>query len=524
MFSKKHPFIGAAALALPLALALTSCAGTTAPVVDPNGGPGGDPVAGGVLNLLITEEPRNLDPAAMNNNALGMAAVGNALYGTLLYDVGANEFEFGLAESLESTDNGKTFTLTLRPDLEFTDGEPLDAEAVKYNWDRLKDEELASSSRLDAIQIDSSEVIDEVTLEFTMKAPSPIFAAQIAATAMNWIASPAALEGGNEAFDENPVGAGPFVLTNWTRGGTMELEKNVDYFDAPRPYLDGLVIGTAGDETQALNSIVAGEYSLAPATKWPTRADAETEGLQIVAQDMAGGLFLGMRTDKAPFDDIRARQAVSFALDVEALNLVVNEGFAPTADTMFPEGSPYYNDVQLHTYDPEKAQELFDELAAEGKPVSFAITIFNADAYPEAVQAQLAAYENVTVEIVKRDAAETGKVYNSGDFNMVRTALNFREPEPYIYRTFFSESPRNSTVTNDPELDEALLDGRNAETIEERQAAFEVASERLAEISTAIFLNRSSQAAIAANNVGGLTLYGTGSTLVDRLWLAPVAE
>ncbi len=95
----------------------------------------GDPVAGGTLEVLQTGEPRSLDPAALTNYWAFQPTLGNALYGTLMVnDVETLEIEYKMATEFSTTDGGKTFTLKLQPDLVFTDGTPLDAAAVKYNW------------------------------------------------------------------------------------------------------------------------------------------------------------------------------------------------------------------------------------------------------------------------------------------------------------------------------------------------------------------------------------------------------
>lgn len=151
-------------------------------------------------------------------------------------------------------------------DVTFSDGTPLDAEAVKFNWDRLRDPATASGSVGEASQIASTEVLDPTTLQVELAAPNPNYAHSVIVSSMNWIASPNALQQGAAAFDENPIGAGPFTLANWSRQDVIELEKNPTYWDAPRPYLEGLTIRTSADTTQRLNSITTGGAT------WPRTA------------------------------------------------------------------------------------------------------------------------------------------------------------------------------------------------------------------------------------------------------------
>ena len=520
MFTKTRLFAVSATCAA--ALVLSACGGGGGGSDSSDGGaPSGDPVAGGTLRALQLAEPPNLDPAVLTNNDHSSGLLGNALFGTLLTrDEKTGAVAQSMAESFETADGGKTFTLVLRDGLEFSDGTPLDAEAVKFNWERLKDPALASASRFDASLITSATVVDARTLEIALAQPSPMYGAQLAQTSMNWIASPAALQKGKQGFDAEPVGAGPFTLKNWSRGGTLSVVKNAAYWDAPRPYLDGITFSFAADEDQRVSSIMSGGADLSPAISWGAVAKAKSANLQVQSMPIAGGQVFVLNTKRAPFDDVRARQALSHALDIGALDDAINQGEGLAATTLFPKGSPFYNDTALQTFDKAKAQELFDELAAEGKPVSFTFTSFPGnESTAEAVQAQLGAYKNVTVKVGQREWAETGAVFGQGDFDVTIAAVNFIDPEPDLFSFFFSKALRNPSKIADPELDAALLSGRTEQSTEARKAAYDTVAERLAELVPAIFYQRSSFTTVATTKVGGITMYGAGSLIPDELWL-----
>lgn len=103
---------------------------------------------------------------------------------------------------------------------------------------------MGSTTIRQAVEVESTEAVDPLTLRVTMVEPNPQFGQAVVAGALNWVASPAALEQGREAFDQNPIGAGPFTLVNWARQDVVTLEKNPGYWDAPKPYLDTLEIRT----------------------------------------------------------------------------------------------------------------------------------------------------------------------------------------------------------------------------------------------------------------------------------------
>lgn len=129
---------------------------------------------------------------------------------------------------------------------------------------------------------------------------------------MNWIASPTALGNGRAAFDEAPVGAGPFELTRWMRQGAIELERNPDYWDAPKPYLDAITIRSVADTNQRVNAITTGDADLSTETNPSSVIRAQDAGAQVSTVSAGGGQYLGMNFRRAPFDDERARRAVAW--------------------------------------------------------------------------------------------------------------------------------------------------------------------------------------------------------------------
>ena len=487
-------------------------------------GPTGAPVAGGEGRILTLSEPRTLDPAVLGNAYAAGGFVGNALYGTLMTADEAGEIQYSMAESFASTDDGATFTLKLRPGLVFTDGSPLDATAVKFNWDRTKDPATGSGSRAEAAMVASSEVVDDVTLQVALVTPVPKYPTAVIGSTLNWIASPAALGEGAAAFDENPIGAGPFILESWTRQADMKLVKNPDYWDAPKPYLDRLTLRPTLDATQRYNTLQTGGADLAIESSWVNIDKAVEAGLSTNTMKLSGGIYAALNMRRAPFDDLRARQAVAAALDPEALDLAVYNGTAELADTLFSEASPFYSDTPLRSLDREKAQQLFNELAAEGKPVSFTFTTAPTTenrTIGENIQAQLSSFDNVEVELRVIEVAEFAQLRQTHDFDAVISSAFFQDPEPRLSTIFSGSSPSNLPGIDDPELNEALLAGRTGTTEEERKAAYDTVQQRLIALTPFFFIARGAPSAIAGTNVGGLVQYGLGSLLPEELWIQP---
>ncbi len=521
--SRTKRSIDAVAVAVCSVLMLSACGGSDSGSAGNDPAEVGEPVAGGVATVIQMGEPRTLDPAAMSNTYAGSSLLGNALYGTLMTtDVDTLEIEYGLATDFSSDDGGATMVLSLRPDVTFSDGTPLDAEAVKFNWDRLRDPDTASGSIGEASQIASTEVLDPMTLEVTLVAPNPNYAHSVIVSSMNWIASPDALQQGATSFDENPIGAGPFTLANWFRQDVIELEKNPNYWDAPRPYLDGLTLRTSADTTQRLNSITTGGADLASDSNWSTLATAEDAGTAVEVVPMGGGQYLGMNHRRAPFDDPRARRAVSLAVDPEAMNLTVYNGEGVVPDTLFLEDSRWYSDIPLGGHDTEAAQQLFDELAAEGKPVSFTFTTFPTvenKAVAETTQAQLRAFDNVEVEVEVLDFPAAFARFGTRDFDMMVHGVTIQDPDHSLWSSFHSASEGNIVGIADPDLDAALDAGRVGPTVDEREAAYAVVQERLAELIPGAWYVRPAPAVLIGDDMHGVRLSGLGAPIPDGMWL-----
>ncbi|PXW32773.1 UNVERIFIED_CONTAM: peptide/nickel transport system substrate-binding protein [Williamsia faeni] len=483
----------------------------------------GAPVPGGAVNAIQVSEPRTLDPASLGNVWASQAMLGNALYGTLMINNPETlEIEYKMAEDFSTTDGGASYTMKLRPGLQFTDGTPLDAAAVKFNWDRVKDPKLGSGASKVSPQIAETTVVDPSTLRVTMVAPNSHFDQAVVTSALNWIASPSALQKSRADFDAAPVGAGPFTLSEWSRQNQMTLTKNPGYWEAPKPYIDSISFRFVPDTAQRFNAVVSGSADISAESNPKSIEDAMAQNLKTEVVETGGGQYLAMNTRRAPFDDPRARQAVSLALDLDALNTVVYSGAGEVPNTLFPEESPFYNDIALREPNKAQAQALFNELAAEGKPVRFDFTSFSSNENKmaaEGVQAQLSAYDNVEVGVKNVDSTAIQSVIGQRDFEMVVTSANILDPDTELWVSFHSKSSGNMTGISDPELDAALDAGRVGATVEERKAAYDTVQERLAVVVPGIFYIRSTPSVIAASKTKGINLYGLGSPLPEELWI-----
>lgn len=229
-----------------------------------------------------------------------------------------------------------------------------------------------------------------------------------------------------------------------------------------------------------------------------------------------------MNTARAPFDDVRARRAVSLATDLDALNSAVFNGEGESPETLFPEGSPYFADIPLWKGDKETAQQLFDELAAEGKPVSFTFMSYptqETKAAAESLQAQLGAFQNVNVEVQVVDYAAATARAGARDFDMVISSAITQDPDYALWTAFHGDSPGNFSGLDDPELNDALDAGRTAQTVEERKAAYETAQNRLVDLVPGIWYTKAAPSVMYGENVHGVRMFTLGSPMPEEMWM-----
>ena len=213
-----------------------------------------------------------------------------------------------IATEVTSTD-GITWTMKLRPGVKFTDGTPLDAEAVIFNMNFTKDPKNGSSLISLVPGIKSMRAVDPLTVEFVLTAPSGTFA-ETFARLPGQMMSPTAYRADPQGFSSKPVGAGPFMLESWLRDSKMVLVRNPTYWDAPRPYLDRIEIRIMTDHVTRGQSLVTGEIDLV-VNAAPIAAAVKGDSNNTTFPATGFGYnFIAPNQDRAPFNDLRIRQAI----------------------------------------------------------------------------------------------------------------------------------------------------------------------------------------------------------------------
>jgi len=293
-----------------------------------------------------------------------------------------------LAESYETPDEN-TWIIKLREDVEFHDGTPFNAEAVKYTFDQLKDPERGAPRGSLLAPVDSIEVSDEYTVVLKTKDPyGPMLAALSHTNAA--IVSPTADQEGD--INKEPVGTGPYVFDEWIQGDRIVIKRNENYWREPAQ-IEKVTYLVLPDMNTAISMLEAGDVNLI--INFPSDHLSRIESLnnvEVIKSEGTRVSYFGFNTEKEPYNDLAFRQAVAYAIDQEAYVSQLN-GLGIHNESIIGPKIFGYNDEdknEAYPYDPEKAKQLIEENGYTGQEMK--ILVSDTDNYmkmAEIVQSQL---------------------------------------------------------------------------------------------------------------------------------------
>ncbi|WP_298460669.1 ABC transporter substrate-binding protein [uncultured Cellulomonas sp.] len=354
-------------------LALTACSTGTSAGTSPQSSASADagtPVPGGTFRIGTNgQEPTCLDP---HGNASTLGPILTVPFSdSLVWQEEDGTLSPWLAQSWDVSDDGLVYTFHLRDGVTFTDGAVFDAEALKINFEHMLDP--ATKSPLSASYIapySSSRVVDPLTLEVTLSSPYSAFL-NVLAQGFLGVISPQQITQAPETICEAPIGSGPFVVERWNKGRSVEYTKNPDYAWGPGgthegpAYLDSLEVVFVTEDATRYSALASGELDaiefVPPQNYAAVEADPQ---LGTFTEYRPGHPFsLWFNTSRAPFDDVRVRQALVAAVDRQAIVESISFGQWDAAEGYLTPSTPdYIEDVEGDLgYDPDRANRLLDE-------------------------------------------------------------------------------------------------------------------------------------------------------------------
>ncbi|MGQ0830319.1 MAG: ABC transporter substrate-binding protein [Microthrixaceae bacterium] len=481
------------AVALGLALVVAACGssgnkgnggGTTAaPDTTTTTVPTVKPVKGGELVFGAESDVSTLDVGAAAQPSDKVITLG--IYDPLTTYKDGKVVPY-LAESIESDgDDLATWSMTLRSGVMFHDGTPLNADAVVKHFQRLQDPATGCPC-LDTVKIiKSMETPDGPTglkLVFTLNTPSVAFPDTLAGSS-GYIESPTAVAKYGDQYKNNPVGTGPFTLAEYVPNDRVVLKAYPGYWQKDEngiqlPYLDTFTVKPIPDSGQRVAALEAGDIDIFQTADSGTIAESEKKG--FTAQKISGSssTILLMNNAKPPFNDVRARQAVAYAIDKEAINKRAYSGVRVPSFSGFALDSAYYNkDAGTPQYDPKKAKALVDELGG----LSFSIVCIptpEADLVLQLVKQMGAAVGmDIKLETQEQGAFVTRMFAKGGDYEgaCFRSA-HFIDPDA-IRPGLTTGDAGNLVFYSNKKVDQLLDQARQTADFDERKKLYDEVQE-----------------------------------------------
>ena len=477
-------------------------------------------------NVLIVgqiAEPQSLDPHTVTASNDFRILV-NVYDGLVRYKDGTLEVEPALAESWEISEDGKTYTFKLREGVKFHDGSDFNAEAVKFNFDRMLKEDHPFYDTgpfplsFNFASVEAVNAIDAQTVEFKLKEPFAPFLSNLAYPT-GLIVSPAAVEQNGKDFGRNPSGTGPFKFVEWQSNQRVVIERNPDYWDGAAS-LEAVVFRPITDANTRVAEMMAGGIDVMVEVP-PDNLATFKDDANFAVSEQAGPhvWFTILNTKAGPFADKKVRQAANYAVNKETLVNDVLQGAATVAAGPIPPAFNWVESaVEPYPYDPEKAKALMAEAGVENPELTFYVTeggsgMLDPINMGAAIQADLQAVGfNVKIETYEWNTF-LGRVNPGleGKADMAEMAWMTNDPDTVPYLTLRTDAMPdkggfNSGYYSNPDVDELLEKARTSTDQAERGKLYGEVQQIVHEDAPWLFVANWKQNVVTTAAVQGLKL------------------
>jgi peptide/nickel transport system substrate-binding protein len=466
------------------------------------------------LRLGVNADALSMDPIASSDNP----SIWTQL---LLFDQlvrpskDGTKLEPGIAESWQVSPDGKEYEFKLRANAKFSNGDPVTAQDVEFSLRRAAGEKSQWGRFFRPIT--EYKVVDDRTIVMRLETPFTPMLNNLAMFSASVL--PAKLvQSQDAAFFDKPVGSGPFILTQWNRGQKQVMVKNPYYWEAGKPTIDGVVIEILPEDNSRVLKLKAGELDAIIGVPFN-----QVDGLKS-DPNVAIGVVQDFRTDmvqinttKKPFDDVRVRQALNYAVDKAPIVQGVLRGHGTVANSPLPLMAHHNTDVKPYPFDPAKAKAL---LTAAGYPNGFktSMLVAGGDATARQVASVLQSSlkkVGVDVELQSIESSSQFSTTKAGNFELSlgRASSDTIDPDQLI--GFLVVNPERANAYHTQWKDERINDlyalERKTPEGEERGKMFKEIEARAHEGAPFIFLYRQTSTFAHRKNVTGFTLMRTSN-------------
>ncbi|OPX38870.1 MAG: hypothetical protein B1H12_01370 [Desulfobacteraceae bacterium 4484_190.2] len=413
--------------------------------------------------LIVVQESEPVGLDLMRSSLQNTMSVCYNIHDTLFFPQQDASIKPALAEKWEKLDD-MTWKITLRNGVTFHNGEPLNAKAVKFSFDRVFDPEIKCPHKGKLSAFKGIKVLDE--LSFEIKTAKPFAPGLYMLAIYLPIVPPDYIKKvGNTKYNTDPVGCGPYKLAKWVRGESVILERYENYY-GPKPYYRKVVFKTVPEATSRVAALVTGEADVVSGIAVHQRKNILESGKAYLTSQMGVMPYLGINTYEPPFDDVRVRQAVNYAINRELINKALFNGKAILCNgPISPRTFGHAPDLKPYPFDPAKAKALLKEA---GYPNGIEVRL----AYPtymsqiqeqvEAIAANLAE-AGIKAKLEPFERAVMWQRYKGKKHQLyVYWWDDAPEPDRYMYSLFNSKSRdyyyKNETIDVLLDLGRTIID------------------------------------------------------------------
>lgn len=479
-----------------------------------------------------------LDPAFAADGESNKVII-NIFEGLVRYKDNTSDIEPALALSWENKSEGKEWVFHLRKGVKFHDGTDFNSESVVYSISRQTDpahpfyRKNFGAAGFVFQYIRKVESLDDYTVKITLEKPFAPFLSNLGMPDAAPIASPEALKKWGDEFGKHPVGTGPFVFEEWIPGDRIILKKNTEYWDNP-PKLERLIFKSIPDNKNRLLALKTSAIHGMDGVDPNAVKEIEMEkNLKLIAAPGLNVGYLAMNTEKKPFDRIKVRQAVNYAINKQNLVKLFYKGLAVPAKNPLPPTVWGANEaVEDYEYNPEKARQLLKEEGLEkGFSTTLSVMTSPRPYMPEpekiarAIKANLAEV-GIQAEIITSEwKTYTAKAYN-GEHEMCLLGWSGDngDPDNFLYVLLDQDNtvkPKASNVSflRHEGLHELLVKAREISDRKERTALYHKAQEIIHEQAPWAPLAHAQRIGVYHKSVQGVVFHPTVSIKFYRLWI-----
>jgi peptide/nickel transport system substrate-binding protein len=487
------------------------------------------PTRGGTIQVALDRDPPTMDPHRSGS------AVDRVVYQNL-YDKLADIDDHlaivpMLAASWTISQDGRTVTFKLREGVMFHDGTPLDAEAVKYNFDRMRDPKFPSARRSEIAPVATVTAVDPTTVQITLERPySPLL--YVLTDRAGMMISPAAAQKEGLDYALHPVGTGPFSFVEKIPQDHITLQRNPNHWEKGLPYADRIVFRTISDDNARVANVKSGDVDIINIVPLPQvrqlskEADQPGARFKLIERGAIAWTSFSLNVTKPPFDNKLLRQALAATIDRDAIANVVLQGAAYPAHSFFPNGTPAYDPGWK--LPPPNVAVAKEKLQAAGHPDGFTFTLLSQPG-------QQRQAVNQAAQAMAADAGIQMKIQIVDEGTIVDAISHLREeaaltewsgrPDPdfdiYPFTTASGIGSFNYAGYNNPRVQTLLDAARFLNDMSQRRRAYSEVTKILADDVPYLWLYFPKEYKLISTRLHGFVQVPDGMIRLRNAWLSP---